>query len=54
MSVAEYEMGFGMIKKADKFLWNKFIHFKNKWGIDNRDKHIQDNGSYPHSPKTDD
>ena len=49
-----YEMRFEMIKKADEFLWNKFIHDKNKWEIDNQDKHIPDHDSYPHPPKTDD
>ena len=48
MSMTAYEMRFEMIKKADEFLWNKFIHDKNKWEIDNQDKHIPDHDSYPH------
>ncbi len=46
-------MRFEMIKKADEFLWNKFIHDKNKWDMDNEGKDFPDHDSYPSPPDTD-
>ena len=54
MSLNAFEIRFEMIKKADEFLWNKFIHDKNKWENDNQSKHIPDYDSYPQPPNTDD
>ena len=42
-----------MLKRAYEFLWNKFIHDKNKWDTDNQGKDFPDNDSYPQPPDAD-
>ena len=48
-----YELRMEMLKRADEFLWNKFIHDKNKWDTDNQGKDFPDNDSYPQPPDAD-
>ena len=48
-----YELRMDMLKRADEFLWNKFLHDKNKWDKDNEGKDFPDHDSYPQPPDTD-
>ena len=48
-----FELRMEMLKRSDEFLWNKFIHDKNKWDMDNKGKDFPDHDSYPQAPETD-
>ena len=54
MSMNPYELRLAMLKHADEFLWNKFIHDKNKWEQDNKKKIPPYSDSYPVPPDGDD